>query len=127
MANEITKINGVDKKVQNDDIIYYFPKALITVNTVNASYELRQTLNFSRPITILYADITDKLGSSDTEGYVDALATGGFFFEVASETETNTGTSLSSVDLTTKQSDIALNEIITQLKEIKFYIKAIAE
>lgn len=127
MANEIVKINGVDKKTENGLIFYYFPRALITVNPSLASYELRQVINFNHKMTVLYSDITDKLGSSTVETYVDELATQGFFFEVEGTAQTSTSTSLASVDLTSKQSDIALNEIITQLKELNFIIKGIAE
>lgn len=82
MAFTIELINGVTKAEINNAFVYSFPIATIIAltgeNQMVITYN-NQNSDYQNPTVIDYADITDVLGSVDIEGYVDALATDGYF------------------------------------------------
>lgn len=82
MAFQLSLVNGVNKYGQGNELIYLFNGITIIADTTNDSMIIvttNQSINYSNPMTVQYADITDKLGSADIEEYVDALATDGYF------------------------------------------------
>lgn len=77
MAFEITKINGVTKEEYKGDFYYTFNSYISIVADVSAnSYTISDRQEKRR---IEFDDITDKLGASNIEEYVDALATAGYY------------------------------------------------
>lgn len=82
MANEITKVNGVTKKAFLQFFIYDFPLALITADTNADAYILVYKSDVGNPQTILFSDVTDKLGQATLEDYIDELANQEFFFDI---------------------------------------------
>jgi len=83
MSFILEQINGVTKSGNADLLVYNFGIVTIAADVTNNEMVLTyndQASNYEQPQTIKYADITDKLGATDIEEYVDALATNGFFF-----------------------------------------------
>ncbi len=84
MSNEITKVNGVTKREENGKYVYTFPLAFITadptvIGNESVTYYLKNTATI--PFTILFANVTDKLGQTDVVSYVDELANQQFYFD----------------------------------------------
>ena len=82
MANEVVIINGVTKRKKDGDFTYDFPKAIISVRTVQDTFTVTLINNTGNPITTKFNDITDKLGQATLEEYVDFLAQERYYFEV---------------------------------------------
>ena len=82
MANEITIINGVSKQEKGGNLIYHFDLCQIiafTDATPSNEYYIQSMNNGQQLQRVNWGDITDKLGASDMEGYLDAVATAGYF------------------------------------------------
>lgn len=112
MANEVVLINGVTKKERNGIFTYKFGNTIIDARTDNATiiyYDIDGTQNHK----VAFADISDPLGATNVEEYVDALAAGNYYQTVvngevtatidkaglATEAKQDTGNaSLSSID-----------------------------
>ena len=87
MANEITSINGVTKvrRGAEDNYSYDFPRARFEITNnadPNEGFYKHFLLNGLEVRTVKFSEITDKLGATDIEGYVDELANLGFFFDI---------------------------------------------
>jgi len=78
--NDATLVNGVTKIELADGFMYYFPIATIETGTAATSITLTLTVTPFTTNTRTFEQITEQLGASDIEGYVDALANGAFFF-----------------------------------------------
>ena len=127
MANSISKINGVTKKEWLQFFVYDFPLALITVDTNQNKYILQLKADFSNPQTVLFSDITDPLGASDVEGYVDELAMQGFFFDISSIENTEQSEDLGRINWNVTKSNINQNSAIDLLEDIRNLLIKIAE
>lgn len=74
-------INGVTKFTAGNLLYYTFPLATITVDAANNTYTLQlESKRGLQPQIVSFADITDKLGATGVEGYVDQLAINELFF-----------------------------------------------
>ena len=84
MANEVVKINGVTKREDSGKGIfrYYFPIAYIEVDTNQDTYTVKANQTAVTEITQSFADITDPLGATDAEEYVDTLAANGLYSDL---------------------------------------------
>lgn len=155
MANELVLINGVTKKERNGLFVYTFGNVIIDANPVKAEYIIFDTDKHQNQ-KVLFADITDKLGTTDVVAYVDKLAADGYFQQVITGTVTATidptglateakqdvgNSSLSSIDakMTTLEASsvlapinedkmiTALNNINETLNKVLFVLKGISE
>lgn len=82
MANETTLINGITKREKDNILIYYFPTALITADTVQNTYTVKQLQAPETQLTVAFDDITQKFGATNIEEYCDQLAILEFYFEL---------------------------------------------
>jgi len=87
MANEITLVNGVTKyELQGSgNYKYLFPLAIFDVfpnADPNLGYYNHFDLNGRQILKVEFQQLTDTLGATNIVGYVDALATAGYFFAV---------------------------------------------
>ena len=82
MANELTVINGVTKKEKDGTFYYFFGETVIQAYpapTFPRDYYRLELENGQEVQEVEFDDITDKLGATDIEGYLDAVATAGLF------------------------------------------------
>ncbi len=93
-VNDTTLVNGVTKIETSSGFKYLFPLAKITTITDTEQINVYTKENPVRTSTYLFEDLTEQLGASDAETYVDALAEGGFFFN--SPTDVNVLNSITS-------------------------------
>lgn len=127
-----SKVNGVTKRERDGTFFYYFPKATVRVNANDVdpskhTIELRQLDNFPNFEPIIYSEITNKLGSSTAEEYVDELAIREFFFEVIPGEQIQLFQDVSEIVIDNKANRIAINETNDLLRDVVFWLKAIAE
>lgn len=123
MANEVTKVNGVTKREYQGKFYYSFPLAFITADPTltgqeNVVYYI--PTSGAIPVTVLYADITDKLGSTNVEEYVDALANLEYYFTVDFKNEIES-------QFVTVQSDESLSTTANNQREINIENKEAIE
>ena len=84
MANEISLVNGVTKAEIDGtgEFLYFFPKATFRV-TPNGTADLgtyKQIIANGQQIrAVAFGDITAKLAAVEIVGYMDAVATAGYF------------------------------------------------
>ena len=79
MANEVTIINGVTKKERNGVFRYRFG-ANVHIDARPATADmLIFDIDKHKNHVVAFAEITEKLGATDIEGYCDALALGGYY------------------------------------------------
>jgi len=135
MANEVILINGVTKRETNGNFVYFFPTATITISITEQAFTVLQINDAGNVINAKFADVTDKFGTTEVEGYIDELAVRGFFFDserqVAIDQDiedkqfaAGTGkvkTSFESTMMTESKSQTYL------LRQILFYIQSIAQ
>lgn len=116
MANEVSIINSVTKKERNGIYVYTFPLVVIEADPdTDVMTIISQDRSQNREVA--FADITDPLGAGDIEGYVDALAAGGYYTIPSSAApaelaaiETNTGdTATNTASIDTKSTTIVTN------------------
>lgn len=77
-VNDITLIAGVTKIETDVGFVYAFPLEVITTNTSGGFLD-RTPRGESVSTTTYFSNITDKLGATNINEYVDALAIGGYF------------------------------------------------
>ena len=79
MANEVVIINGVTKKERNGVFRYRFG-ANVHIDARPATADmLIFDIDKHKNHVVAFAEITEKLGATDIEGYCDALALGGYY------------------------------------------------
>ena len=74
MANEIVNLNGTPKISRGTALQYFFGVGLIFQGDTTTDSYVQIGPNVSSRAPIAFADITDKLGASDIEGYLDQVA-----------------------------------------------------
>ena len=72
-ANEIVKIGETSKQERNGRFVYYFNTTIVECNPADNTYK-HVTPNRGFYGSIAFADITDKLGASNIEEYLDQVA-----------------------------------------------------
>ena len=77
MANEIVNINGTPKISRGTALQYFFGPGLIFQGDTTTDSYVQVGPNVSTLHPVAFADITDKLGASDIEEYLDQVATQG--------------------------------------------------
>ena len=94
MAN-FEKINGVVKEtINSNQIKYYFPTCYIFINIADDSMIKRPSINSENQNTVSFSELTDNLGATDIEEYVDLLAEQGFFFDNVQKVDLGFGANL---------------------------------
>ncbi len=77
MAFEVIKINGVTKEEYKGNYYYTFNSYIsIVAEPSSNSYTISDRHEKRR---VLFDDITNKLGATNIEEYVDAMATAGYY------------------------------------------------
>ena len=110
MANEVVIINGVTKKERNGVFRYRFG-ANVHIDARPATADmLIFDIDKHKNHVVAFAEITEKLGATDIEGYCDALALGGYYRTTIDGSFTIDPTGLATV---AKQNEIiaAINNI----------------
>ena len=74
MANEIVNLNGTPKISRGTALQYFFGAGLIFQGDTTTDSYVQIGPNVSSRAPIAFADITDKLGASDIEGYLDPVS-----------------------------------------------------
>lgn len=74
MANEIVNINGVPKISRGTALQYFFGPGLIFQGDTTTDSYVQVGPNVSSRALVDFADITDKLGASNIEEYLDQVA-----------------------------------------------------
>lgn len=141
MANELTVINGVTKKEKDGTFYYFFGETVIQAYpapTFPRDYYRLELENGQEVQEVEFVDITDQLGATDIEGYLDAVATAGLFStqatviggagdataanqatQIGLETSIKTNTDFLNVNLSTRATEVTMSAANQNLSSIK--------
>jgi len=71
MALKVTQVNSVDKLfVDNENIVYRFPQATVTVNTATTAITVLLSYAGAVSSTTKFADLTNNYGAADAEAEI---------------------------------------------------------
>lgn len=123
--NDIKTIKEATRVEKADGYDYSFPKAVITTNTAG-NYMNVLLRNTSVSTLVRFGEITNKLGATNINDYVDKLAEAGEYGEKYNPATETLGTSQASSNYEVVSSQ-ALQSIDAKLNDLIFLLKAIAE
>lgn len=125
--NKTGESNGVTKRFIGDKIIYYFPIAVITVNSGNGQIQIRALPDLQLTDSFLFADQTETYGTSSAEALIDEYARRRFFFDLNSLAIQSSASGQTEAMTQFEKKQLAyLTNLGQLLKEIKIILTSIA-